>query len=405
MSDFLRPSSRVPRPRRRSITVAIGLGVLSMLLLAPLAPPATARGGPVPPAVSAPVTEFVLGPPVHAYRAQYGNTMRGEFVVGPSTTKAIIDVSVPSFGSTVTCGHRDDLGVEAPATEFTAEEWDRGPSLDIARPRRAEGWEGFFCSNSDPVEKWELGWTAVVVAEAPAVLALTDDPIALSSSSDRYTHRHEGTTTVVLGSRIRLVGAPGRWRTADEKPYLWAGLCCWADEGSQALEEARVSRDGAVFGFTMPTELEPFLLVAGDITIDVGTGTGTSPQTYPGYLKWTEFLAVVEVVEPSTTVVRLSTPVTLSFLRTPVRVLVESTGSTPPVGVVTFRVDGRTVGSTLLRRSDGGRARFTLPRLPRGDHTVTATFGGSPAEILPEFVHELGKAPSASASTRLRVLF
>ncbi|MCP2370311.1 hypothetical protein BJ978_000987 [Agromyces terreus] len=165
--------------------------------------------------------------------------------------------------------------------------------------------------------------------------------------------------TVAVGRT--LTAQPGTWDSEDVTfTYRWQRDGADIPEAENATYRVTAADQGASITVVVTAHLD-----------EVSAGAASEP-----------------VVVPYTTSLdlRLSTPVSLSFLKT--RASVELSTSAATAGrTIVISVDGMSVTATLDAK---GKATITLPKLKRGIHHVTATFAGdasvaaatSPARLL-----------------------
>lgn len=151
------------------------------------------------------------------------------------------------------------------------------------------------------------------------------------------------------------------------------------------------------FGSNVPTGTVMFQngsKVLGKVTLNAGRAALTTAKLPAGTLSITAMYqgdsddakstsaAVVQVVNPATSVTTIQSSVNPSVQGQPVMFLATVTCPTAKItGTVTFTAGTTTLGTVIVNR---GAARLTTSTLPRGSNTVTATYSYDGADNIVE---------------------
>lgn len=229
-------------------------------------------------------------------------------------------------------------------------------------------------------------------------LELVADPATLVEATSSLDYSPGPTVTAVEpGAQVRITGAPGTWG----EPGVSGGsrVTLTPSTGGETMTPdgaVTISADGSAIDFDVPAPL------AGDpaVVVDVLTQSRQDRDGSAPYVRtdtrWRGTVAVgaAPVAAPSTTTLTLRSHYGLSFVAPRATATVRATGTSVPVGWVDFAVDGNYQLSAALTSASNGAATATLPPLPKGTHTITATFRSTDGAV----------APSASKPWTLRIL-
>ncbi|MGC5171282.1 Ig-like domain-containing protein [Microbacterium sp. DT81.1] len=200
--------------------------------------------------------------------------------------------------------------------------------------------------------------------------------------------------TVSRGDVVVVRGEPGSFPAPSDGIafYSWCGISNQQFGWNQCVPT--VAADGSTLTFTIPSILSDRFIRLNNLELYAHSSNGkpiSTTQSVSRAVYWSAPITF-DTIRRSTTTLQLSRSVTFAALGVQAVATVAPAGGSVTGGTVQFLVDGRRVGTAPV--TTDGTARYWLPRLSRGTHSVIATYTGSN-----------GTDSSTSAPATLKVLF
>ncbi len=231
-------------------------------------------------------------------------------------------------------------------------------------------------------------WSFTATAGAPPVVRVSNaDRTLVAATITRLYDADEGAgRTVQAGQRFRVVGAPGTWPVPSGSETGGSFVSLTSSDlraDSALLGAATVSANGASLSFVIPTDLGYQFYDGEDVLVRVSAdrtspGSATTPQRTMAS-EWRTPVKITSTGVTTTTRVNLSSSVALSTQQVRATATVVTTVPIPPESPfteVTFKVDGRAVGTVEFFVIGGPKPSILLPRLAPGRYQITAEYAG-----------------------------
>lgn len=247
----------------------------------------------------------------------------------------------------------------------------------------------YLVCNSGSVESTygRAEWSFTATAGAPPTVRVSnaDRTLVAATVTRLYDADESAGTTVQAGLRFRVIGAPGTWPVPSGSETVVSFVSLTSSDlraDSAFVGSATVSSNGSSLSFVIPTDLGALFYDGEDVLVRV-----SADRTSPGSLttpertiasEWRTTVKITSTGVNTTTRVNLSSSVALSTQRVRATATVVTTvpiAPEVPLAEVTFKVDGRAVGTKSFVIG-GTKPSILLPLLAPGPHRVTAEYSG-----------------------------
>ncbi|PJJ71667.1 Ig-like domain-containing protein [Diaminobutyricimonas aerilata] len=357
--------------RSRAALLVFAIVASSALVVAPISAPSA----------SAAEVSLDAGPPGHDVSIDYGTTIPDEqrIEVGPATTTLVVTPGLSEEPPGVFCagsgGLPDYSSLETPWTGRVVVQVDPGT---FGSTGGIDAWYRCRSGGGPETSVYSETWWLAGSADAPETVELTADPAKQVQRTDDYTFTGEEAETprvVQAGDRVTVSGLGGVWPSS--KAYVSVNHL-----GGSTLAPAVVAADRDSFSFVVPPDLpeSPFG-AAYFVQASADSGIPGDPSMPELLVRaaWSDYLTIRSAeAAASTTRLSLDRHYALSSSTIRATVSVRSEGRPATDGRVRLLVGGQEFRRSLTA-DDAGDVTFTLPKLRRGLHTVTAVYDGTSA--------------------------
>lgn len=378
---------------RRSISAVVAAGVALFAVMA----------SPMPASAAPDTIEIATTPPASYHYWHFGD-LDGSLRVGNNVRTFVADLGLP-IDETVRCWASTSTFEYYEQTKSETE-WLASPAIPLPDDFTIAPGDTLNVTCVTGEEEYYAGfyirWTLLAVAGDDEIVALPTDPdTAWSRHSYNYVSPENPTVVPAQpGDSVRVVGPAGTF--LPDQPLSGAFGPGNPSTGDFSYlyfsEDAAVSADGSTLTFTLPTDVLPMFdaeplyarFATGPTTDEFPDGERSERTVWWGGFDLRPSDAP-QVASSARAALSLNNALSIQRVKAIAVISVPEYYSSE--GTVTFRVDGKPVGTAVVTAESNNRASLLLPKLPRGKHVVTVEFGGS------ERV-----APSVSRAAVLRIL-
>ena len=358
--------------RSRLVVAASAIAMSSALAVVPIAVPSA----------SAAEVSLDAGPPRHDVTVSYGTTNPDaqRIEVGPATTTLVVTPGLVNESPGVFCAGSDGRLPDYSSLETP---WTGGVVVQVGpgtfgSTGGIDAWYRCRSGGGPETSEYSETWWLASSLNAPETVELTADPAKQVQRTDDYIFAGQEAETprvVQAGDRVTVSGLGGVWPSS--RAYVSVD-----HPGGSTLTPAVVAADRDSFSFVVPPDLPEspsgatyFVYASADSGIP---GDPSMPELLVR-AAWSDHLTIHSAeAAASTTRLSLNRHYALSSSTIRATVSVSSEGRPATAGRVRLLVAGQEFWHSLTA-DDSGDVTFTLPKLPRGVHTVTAVYDGTPA--------------------------